>query len=490
MEQALKNHDWILMEMLQKVLKLATPRSVWSAVKRVSLSSLRWVFQHLPIPDSGRERLKHFSFHLINTCLWRAKKLPLLILSVYGSRRVNRLLPSASFLGYTTIALQVESLDKGGVEEVVFTLAKNLQRFPSLKVIVFVVGHIVGHLGEVARKHGIPVINLSRNPFLLRRLINKYGVRVVNFHYTTFGTEQYTRARVPIVYTIHNTYIWADAHFIRERSEQYKHVSQFIAVSGPVRDFFASRFSVDASKIRIIPNGLDLDHVAESDFVSRAELGLGDEDVVFVNVASYNWNKFHILMVAAMERLVRRVPKARLLFVGNAHDPACRPYIEDEILRRGLTSCITILNYAPKKKLLGLMKQANCFVLPSLIEGWSIAVMEAMYCELPLILSDVGSARSVIEDGDIGIIIRNPYHDLQSLTPAMVSSRYANDLHLDNLDDLVEGMATIGLNREEWKRRAKVGRKKILDTYNATEMCREYVSCFERLISKEIASCS
>jgi glycosyltransferase involved in cell wall biosynthesis len=195
-------------------------------------------------------------------------------------------------------------------------------------------------------------------------------------------------------------------------------------------------------------------------------------------------------MVAAMERLIQRVPSAKLLFVGNTHDPACRPFIENEIVRRGLRSYITILDYAPKKKLLGLMKQSDCFVLPSLIEGWSIGVMEAMYCELPLILSDVGSARSVIRDGDIGIIIRNPYHDLQSLTPAMVSSRYANDLHLNNLDDLVQAMETIGLNREEWKRRAKVGHKKILDTFNATKMCREYVSCFDRLISEKAASCS
>jgi len=38
------------------------------------------------------------------------------------------------------------------------------------------------------------------------------------------------------------------------------------------------------------------------------------------------------------------------------------------------------------------MAQSDCMVLPSLIEGWSIAAAEAMLLGVPLIVSDVGSA--------------------------------------------------------------------------------------------------
>ncbi len=397
---------------------------------------------------------------------------------------------SREFLPYLkdrtgVIVLQVGAFDRGGLEEVVLTLARNLGKSSSFRPVVFVAGKVSGHLGAVAEQHGIPVIPLNENAFLLRRLIRLLQVKLVNLHYTTFGVQEYERAGVPIVYTIHNTYVWADSAFVRERTEQYHYVSRFIAVSEPVAEYFASKFRIDPARITMIPNGLDIDHVAEEEQMTRASLGLNDDDIVFLNISSFNWNKFHMLIVAAMERLVQRLPNAKALFVGNTHDISCRALIEEEIAKRHIEGYIKIMKYVPKSRVMGLMRLADCFILPSLVEGWSIAAMEAMYCGLPLILSDVGSARALINNNDIGIIIRNPFPDIQELTPEIIMTHYANGSHLDNLDDMLAAMERIGQNKDEWKKRAKAGREKIVNHFTAEHMCRGYVSCFKSVISHE-----
>lgn len=383
------------------------------------------------------------------------------------------------------VVLQVESFDKGGLEEVVLTLARNLNLSGSVNVVVFVTGNIVGHLGELARQSGIPVFALNQNPYVLRRLIRDLNVTLVNLHYSVFGVHEYYKAGIPLVYTIHNTYIWADSQFVQKRLEQYRLVSQFIAVSGLVKDFFVTKFGVDSNLVTTIPNGLDLEYMATEEQLTRTSFGLNDDDIVFLNVSSFNWHKFHVLMVATMEKLIKRIPNAKLLFVGNTHDVECRSLVEQDIERLGLGSHIKIIEYVPKGRVLGLMRLADCFVLPSLIEGWSIAVMEAMFCELPLILSEVGSARDVITNNDIGIIIRNPFPDICNLTSNLVASCYTNNAQLDNLQDLLTAMETVGREKDKWKERGKIGHEKIVSCFTASHMCQNYLSVYQSLISKE-----
>ncbi len=387
--------------------------------------------------------------------------------------------------GRRVIALQVGSFDRGGVEEVVLSLARHLQRRSSMRVIVIVDGTLVGYLGEIARGAGIEVVVLGQDRARLRQLLAALDLAVVNLHYTTFGFEDYVAAGVPIAYTIHNTYIWADDAFVRARAAVYQAVTRFIAVSDPVADFFISRFGVDPSRVTTIPNGLDVERAALVDPVDRHAEGYGDDDVVFINVASFNWHKFHVLTIAAMEQLVRRMPQARLLFVGNVHDAGCRALADEEIARRGLGPWIRIVDFVPKARVMGLMAMSDCFVLPSLIEGWSIAVLEAMSLGLPLILSDVGSARAVIEDSDIGLIVPNPFEDVRLLRTPKLLEDFTRDAKLPTLEALASAMYTIGSDRAGWRQRAQAGREKIRSRYAIDRMAADYLACFSALTPLE-----
>jgi glycosyltransferase involved in cell wall biosynthesis len=331
-------------------------------------------------------------------------------------------------------------------------------------------------------------VPLNGDRRLLRTVLRLLPVQVVNLHYSVFGIDEHARAGVPIVYTVHNAYVWSDPQWVKHRADAYHKVSAFIAVSEPVREFFVSRFGVDPRRVRTVPNGLDLEHVAEAEAVPRAELGLAADDVVFVNVAAVNWYKFHLLMVAAMEKVVRRCPRAKLLFVGPVQDPTCLAAVRKAIAERELGRHVRLLDYVPKPRVLGLLDTSDCFLLPSLVEGWSIAAMEAMYAGLPLIMSDVGSARAVIRDGDIGRVVRNPYPDLRQLDMAVIRRDYMDGAHLDNLDELVEAMLAVCDDREGWRRRGAAGRARIVQEYSSVVMGKAYAECFREYVNGEVAT--
>lgn len=378
------------------------------------------------------------------------------------------------------VALQLREFDKGGLEEVVLTLARHL---PSeFAPVVLDTSGKGGHLAEVAAAEGIAVVPLHDDPAALGAVLDSLDIAVASLHYDTFGAEVYRRRGIPVVYTIHNTYIWATPEFRSARQAAYACVDRFVAVSDAVADFFAARIGVPRHEVEVIPNGLALDALARETPVARSELGLAPQTTVFLNVASFNWNKFHVLMLAAMERLRAAGADAHLLLLGNVHDVGCHEFVAAEIERRSLQSCVTMLEYVAKDRVVGLMRMADCFLLPSLIEGCSMAALEAHWAGMPLILSDVGAASMLLGDGEAGILVPNACPDLQQLTPEDVVTRYNRGLTMPNLDAVVAAMAAICADRDGWRRRAGIGRQRVEAEFSAAKMCQRYGRLFEDLV--------
>lgn len=386
--------------------------------------------------------------------------------------------------GGKNIVFQLDSFDKGGLEEVVFSLAKNIQANENINLYIFVNDNELGYFGKKIQDLGIKIILLKKNKFFLKKLLKKLKIDLINLHYSIFGSDLYIEQGIPIVYTIHNSYIWADKKFIEERKPLYDKFTMFIAVSDQVRDFFCKKFSIEESSISVIPNGLDLDNLKITTNENRKSYSLLENDFIFINIASFNWNKFHILMIRAIELMKNKYPNMKLLFVGNPLDQNVYNYVVDEIKKRKLEENIKIIEYVPKEKVLGLLKMSDCYLMPSLIEGWSIAIMEAMYCELPLILSDIGSAKNVIENNDIGLIIKNPYNKIQEINPEIFNHLFTNDQHLNNIEDLCIAMENMYLNKNIWKTKGKLGKNKIETTFNIEKMVNNYIYEYHKILNK------
>ncbi|NTW29703.1 MAG: glycosyltransferase family 4 protein [Candidatus Moranbacteria bacterium] len=448
-------------------------RSKYISAKRIALYPTQWI--KLRFQKNRVHAMKVFRFANDVARILFSRFHAIIFLRKFGNPSANR--------GRANIVVQLESFDKGGLEEVVVNLVRGLAR--EYNVYVFVVGDHLGYLGSNLIAEKITVLNLSQNKYLLKKLLAKLDIQVVNLHYSVFGVDVYKRAGVKMVYTIHNNYIWADEAFVRSRKEVYSKIDRFIAVSGQVRDYFCHKFRVKNDFVTVVNNGVDLKLLETlRDDVSRAEFGLTENDFVYINVASFNWNKFHILMVAAMRQLVGDYPQFKMLFVGNILDERCYSYIVTKIEEYGLQDSIRVIPYAPKAKVLALMRMSNCFVFPSLTEGWGIATTEAMYCEIPIIVSDVGGARDLVQDSDVGIVIPNPYQDILEVNPEVFSRKYTNDENLENLEYLSRAMEDMYVNRDQWREFARRGKNKIQEQFNVDSMIRRYQEVLNGLIRK------
>ncbi len=376
------------------------------------------------------------------------------------------------------IVFQVEAFDKGGLEEIVLMLSKGNKIREYFNTLIFVAGNDVGYMSELAEKQNIPVIALGNNAEYLKGLVQTFNIKICHLHYSLFGIEIYKNMGVKVVYTIHNNYIWMNQGDVKYRTEKYALVDKFVAVSSQVKDYFSKKFSIDPYMIKVVLNGIDLESLVLPEKVNRKEYNLSDKDFVFINVSSFGPNKFHSLMVVAFNKFVKKHPNAAMLFVGNVADNHYFKIISKEIKKYNLSDKIKIIDFVPKEKIFGLMYMSDCFMLPSLTEGLSVAMIEAMYCRLPLILSDVGGSYDAINKSDIGLVIKNPYNDMQALDSSVVNSKYIDDSNLNNLDDLYGAMDNIYLNYKKWEAKAVLGKEKVETVFNSSHMCEEYKDIF------------
>ena len=72
---------------------------------------------------------------------------------------------------------------------------------------------------------------------------------------------------------------------------------------------------------------------------------------------------------------------------------------QEKYLKQLTGSRVKFFKNLPRKELIRLLKQADIFCLPSVVEGFGIATIEAMACGLPAVLADIPVNREITHDG-------------------------------------------------------------------------------------------
>ena len=173
----------------------------------------------------------------------------------------------------------------------------------------------------------------------------------------------------------------------------YRKADFCLAASQAIKKNFES---VGADKVEVIPNGIDLKR--------------------FENLQRKPHSGFVVMTIARLEKVkgveyliralatpaLRRSAGIRLSVIGDGSE---RKNLERLVAKLGLTEKVKFLGEVPNQKIPEHLAGADCFVLPSLKEGFGIAVLEAWAAGLPVIGSNVGGIKELIEDGKTGILV-------------------------------------------------------------------------------------
>ena len=179
-------------------------------------------------------------------------------------------------------------------------------------------------------------------------------------------------------------------------------VDGVVAISGGVADSLAAA-GVERERITVVHSGVDCDRFRAPTSQERADargaLKIADTEFVISAVGALEQRKGHRYLIAAIGAIAAS-GKFRCFIVGQG------------LIGRVLQDEIAVIRSLDRIKLLGrvddvreLLWASDAFAMPSLKEGLGVAALEAMASALPVIASDVGGLREVVEDGRTGIIV-------------------------------------------------------------------------------------
>ena len=156
----------------------------------------------------------------------------------------------------------------------------------------------------------------------------------------------------------------------------------------------------------VIPNGLDLEEFKEitPSGAFRKKWNIDSQKKVVLFLSRLNWKKGLDTLIPAFAEVVEKEPKAILAIVGN-DDEGYRKKVEFLISNFQLKDKVIFTGMLLGKDKLAAFRESDVFVLPSYAENFGMAVLEAMYLGLPVIITkNVGIAPSVSRGG-AGIVV-------------------------------------------------------------------------------------
>jgi glycosyltransferase involved in cell wall biosynthesis len=182
------------------------------------------------------------------------------------------------------------------------------------------------------------------------------------------------------------------------------------------------RFPED--KVHIIYNGVDAARFAPHDGTeTRRSLGIPLEAPVVGILAALRPEKNHELFLAGAQHILRRLPSARFIIVG---DGPKRAELEGLASQLGVASSIHFLG--TRSDVPDLLAACDLVALTSHNEAAPVSVLEALSVGKPVVASDVGSVRETVRDGETGRLF--PASDVEAYATAaadLLSDRDARE---------------------------------------------------------------
>ena len=372
------------------------------------------------------------------------------------------------------VMLMTDEMEVGGSQRQIVQLAMGLKE----RGIECVVLYFIKPSFLVDRLHaaGIQTLRVDKRRrvdpefvWKLRQAIRQWAPDVL--HCYSFTAELWgaiaTRLlpaseRPTLITSVRGTYEWYSANQWRMKHWASQRSQGIISNSREGAEYAARQMGLPMSRFSIVHNGVEVpeppaDAVAalRKEYTATAPDGQADApfETLLLFVGRLVEHKNLPRLLDAFAQVAAERPHARLLLVGGGplHDTLAARIRDLKLDDRALL-------LGERSDVAALMKAADLLVAPSLREGMSNVILEAMALGLPVLATRVGGTPEVIEDGRHGVLV-DPT-DTQALADSM----------LQLIDDPVRRQA-IG----------QAGRQKVLEQYSPPAMVSAMLKEYSRV---------
>ena len=311
---------------------------------------------------------------------------------------------------------------KAGTERYVETLVRYLN---GEKIQAYFAYNQGGLLVERLEAMGVPTRQLTMRRRFDRRaarelaaLCREWDIDVVHCHYLR---EHYTallakgfNTHIRVVYTNH--FVLANNAVTRLSNRWMdRRQDQMIAVCNRGREqLIANGWSGD--RIQVIFNGVDPEAWAgtRADSTLRAELDLPEDRFVMLCASRFAHDKGHKYLIDSLKRLtqITQVPFTMVL----AGDGPLLESAQAQVKALGLEDVVRFIGF--RRDIKNLYKGSDLYVNSSQHEALSFLIIEAMAAGLPVIATDMGGNRDIVNDQTgCGLLVE--YDNPESMAQAM-----------------------------------------------------------------------
>ncbi len=234
-------------------------------------------------------------------------------------------------------------------------------------------------------------------------------------------------ARLVAQFRPHPAVLWHD-HYGRSADERsawaYRMatagIAGVIAVNNQLAEWARTTLRVRSDRVWYVPNFV-VTAPPEAPILGPLP---GTPDTRMVCVAHFRPQKDHLTLIAAMETVVRALPAAQLLLVGELVDADYLQAVRREIAARRLDGNVTILGL--RKDVTAILRASAIGVLSSSSEGLPLALIEYGKGGVAAVATDVGECAAVLDEGRAGLLV--PSRDSAALSQALLSILTSGEL--------------------------------------------------------------
>lgn len=302
------------------------------------------------------------------------------------------------------------SLHPGGMENGVVNLANLLPK--SFRTLVCCL-ETSGDFADRITNNNVKIIELHKKPgvkpgifFQLARLMRKENVDIVHTHNHltyVYGIPAAVIARVPVI--IHGEHGTPEPYGYRRKlmSKIYEYfLTSVYAVSQTLGNEVSKQKGFNPEKIIVLPNGVntDLFKPLPKDPALLTIYNFQQDDIVIGSVGRIEPVKNYELLVNTVLFLKAKGYKVKGLLVG---DGSKLSTIRETICKNNLKDYFVLAGKSDN--LPAMYSLMDIFVLTSKNEGMSNSLLEAMSCGKPVVVTDVGGNRELVQEGINGFVV-------------------------------------------------------------------------------------
>jgi glycosyltransferase involved in cell wall biosynthesis len=190
-----------------------------------------------------------------------------------------------------------------------------------------------------------------------------------------------------------------------------RRVTGVIAVSKPLAEWSRHDLGVASDRVWYLPN-----FPSETGNNGLINEPPGQAGQRIICVANLRPEKDHLTLIDAMRTIVDLNPTAHLLLVGGLTNAAHVDLVRARVRQLQLGDNIHVLG--PRQDVSALLRACDIGVLSSVSEGLPLSLLEYGLAGLPVVATDVGQCRDVLDNGACGALV--PSGDSEQIALAIV----------------------------------------------------------------------